>query len=76
MSTKHHLAVKYQSKIRLSHPAFSSAEEIEANTYLLKFPIQNRDLLKSKKAQLKYCNDKVDHLKSFGIVGSIIDLIP
>lgn len=53
-----------------SHPAFSSSEQISPGQYVLRYPFP-RGWSQSRKAERKYLDDKLSHLKSFGIVGTI-----
>jgi len=53
-----------------SHPAFSDAKQISSNQYVLRYPFL-KGWSQSHKAERKYLDDKLAHLRSFGIVGTI-----
>lgn len=58
----------------LSHPAFKDATP-DGDGWVLPYPYWNPSLLKGKEAQERYCNDKIRHLRSWGIKdASVVDV--
>lgn len=48
------------------HPSFSRAKLSVNGQYHLEYPINNKDFLKSRKAQVGWAEEKIKHLKSWG----------
>lgn len=66
------LAVEFRACGAEHHPAFEDATLIGNNVYRIAFPIHIKDYLKSRAAQMRWAEDKVKHLKSWGAQGKIV----
>lgn len=49
------------------HPAFDRAHKNEDGTFTLTYPIHLSHLLKSEKAQRQWADEKVKHIRSWGV---------
>jgi hypothetical protein len=54
------------------HPAFLAAELQPTGAYEIKFPRHIKGILKSYNAQVAWAEEKIKHLKSWGVVAVII----
>jgi hypothetical protein len=54
-----------------SHPAFSSAVKQADGTYILDYPVASW-ISKSKASKAAWAADKIQHLRSWGAVGTIV----
>ena len=58
-----------------SHPSFTCARfDAARGKYILRYPITNKEMLQSKKAQRRWGESKAEHVRSWGVQAEIVDL--
>lgn len=69
-----YFCVQWFGSAPLGHPGFKTAYEIEPNTFRMEFPAHWPGVSTSRRAQRNWADQKVQHLRSWGIQGNILDM--